>query len=149
MELQIDQFRGKYVFLSNFYSTKFEYKNITFCNSEQAFQWEKAEDEKSKNMILNTNSPKIAKAIGKKCICDIQKWNKIKFDVMEQILIIKFSDPELRKKLQETKKYVLIEGNYWHDNIWGICMCDKCKNIGDNNLGKILMKIRDNYIEKP
>lgn len=37
----------------------------------------------------------------------------------------------------------IVEGNYWHDNYWGNCTCDKCKNIeGQNKLGKILMKIR-------
>jgi len=149
MEKQIMQFRGKYVFLSNFYGIEFMYKGHKFFNSEQAFHWEKAEDEESKNLILSTNSPIDAKKIGRKCKCGIEKWDKNKFDIMEQILIAKFSNPELRKKLQETKNYTLIEGNYWHDNIWGICMCDKCsvKKIGANNLGKILMKIRDQYIE--
>lgn len=151
MDKQITQFRGKYAFLSNFYSTEFMYKNEKFFNSEQAFHWEKAEDEKSKKLILQTDSPNEAKNIGRKCKCDIERWNKTKFDVMEQILMVKFSNPELRKKLQETKDYTLVEGNYWHDNIWGVCGCAKCsvEKIGANNLGRILMKIRDQYIEKP
>ena len=38
---------------------------------------------------------------------------------------------------------MLIEGNYWHDNYWGNCLCPKCKEIeGQNQLGKILMKVR-------
>ncbi len=31
----------------------------------------------------------------------------------------------------------LIEGNHWNDTFWGIC-----NGNGENNLGKILMKIR-------
>jgi ribA/ribD-fused uncharacterized protein len=148
MDKQITQFRGKYTFLSNFYNTEFMYKNEKFSNSEQAFHWEKAEDEKSKKLILGTDSPVEAKKIGRQCKCDIERWDKVKFDTMEQILIAKFSNPELQKKLQETKDYTLVEGNYWHDNIWGVCGCARCSvtNKGANNLGRILMKIRDHHI---
>lgn len=32
----------------------------------------------------------------------------------------------------------------WHDNFWGNCTCVKCENIeGQNWLGKLLMKVRD------
>lgn len=50
----------------------------------------------------------------------------------------------LKKKLLETGDAELIEGNYWHDNTWGQCYCPRCKNkIGENHLGKLLMKIRE------
>ena len=40
----------------------------------------------------------------------------------------------------------LIEGNTWSDNFWGDCHCPKCRGIkGENNLGKLLMKIREDY----
>jgi len=51
---------------------------------------------------------------------------------------------ELLKLLIATKPHDLIEGNYWHDNIWGDCLCSRCKNIkGQNLLGKILMEVRE------
>jgi len=38
----------------------------------------------------------------------------------------------------------LIEGNAWHDNFWGDCFCEKCRDIeGLNVLGNILMRIRE------
>jgi len=42
--------------------------------------------------------------------------------------------------LLQTGDEELIEGNKWGDRFWGVC-----KGKGKNNLGKILMKIRDVY----
>ena len=45
--------------------------------------------------------------------------------------------------LLSTGDQELIEGTWWHDKFWGICICTKCANKGDNNLGKILMTVRE------
>ena len=37
----------------------------------------------------------------------------------------------------------LIEGNNWHDVFWGKCSCPRCNGGGQNHLGKILMKVRE------
>ena len=63
---------------------------------------------------------------------------------MEWALTEKFKDPDLKRMLIETGDEELIEGNNWHDNFFGSCYCDRCGNKGENNLGKILMKIRNN-----
>ena len=57
----------------------------------------------------------------------------------------KFNWPELRTKLLATGNRVLVEGNYWHDNFWGECTCEKCKATqkAENWLGKLLMERRD------
>ena len=139
----IEGFRNDYAFLSNFYFYEFEYKNIIFKNSEQAYQWEKASTESDKLLILQCSSAKNAKQIGYKVKCDIKKWDSIKINIMEEIVKAKFSNEYLKQKLIKTGKSNLIEKNFWHDNYWGICYCTKCKGtIGNNNLGKILMKIR-------
>ncbi|KKM63208.1 hypothetical protein LCGC14_1513830 [marine sediment metagenome] len=65
-------------------------------------------------------------------------WNDIKLDIMKKILEVKFKDPELGQKLMNTAPAELIEGNNWNDRYWGIC-----KGQGLNNLGIILMSIRD------
>jgi predicted NAD-dependent protein-ADP-ribosyltransferase YbiA (DUF1768 family) len=36
----------------------------------------------------------------------------------------------------------IVENNYWHDNFWGSCTCSRCGRKGENNLGKILMSVR-------
>lgn len=62
---------------------------------------------------------------------------------MEKILKAKFGG-NLKNKLKTTGNTTIIEGNYWHDNFWGSCHCLKCKGKGQNHLGNLLMKIRDN-----
>jgi predicted NAD-dependent protein-ADP-ribosyltransferase YbiA (DUF1768 family) len=62
---------------------------------------------------------------------------------MYTLLMLKFENEYLREKLLETGDADLIEGNRWHDKFWGKCVCDKCKGAGENNLGRILKKIRD------
>lgn len=58
---------------------------------------------------------------------------------MRIILENKFGDYELRKKLDSTKGYELIEGNSWGDRFWG----QSPLGTGKNELGKLLMSIRD------
>ena len=71
-------------------------------------------------------------------------WDEISYGIMKKILTAKFSVPELSEKLKATGDAVLIEGNNHHDNKWGNCLCERCKNKeGQNWLGKILMEVRD------
>ena len=64
---------------------------------------------------------------------------------MRKLVKIKFtSNSDLKNMLLETEEKELVEGNIWHDNTWGNCYCNRCKNVkGKNLLGKILMDIRD------
>ena len=73
-------------------------------------------------------------------------WEDVKYDIMRQIVYGKFQQNEvLKKKLKGTGTKAIIEGNYWHDNIWGECSCKKCEGKTKMNLlGKILMEVRDN-----
>ena len=58
---------------------------------------------------------------------------------MYNICKLKFiQNPELGKLLLGTKDEELIEGNDWDDTFWGVC-----NGVGENHLGKTLMKIRD------
>ena len=63
---------------------------------------------------------------------------------MSTTLFMKFGqNNDLREKLFKTGDLLLVEGNYWHDNYWGDCFCDKCKGRkGENFLGRILMNVR-------
>jgi predicted NAD-dependent protein-ADP-ribosyltransferase YbiA (DUF1768 family) len=69
-------------------------------------------------------------------------WEDVKLDVMESLLRVKFADLELKQLLLATGTAKLIEGNFWGDTYWGVCA-----GIGRNNLGKLLMKIRDELRE--
>ncbi|NWN81082.1 NADAR family protein, partial [Bacillus sp. (in: firmicutes)] len=48
----------------------------------------------------------------------------------------------LKNKLLQTGESILIEGNTWGDKIWGVC-----NGVGENKLGKILMKVRNELKE--
>lgn len=70
---------------------------------------------------------------------------------MNELVFEKFSQNlELLDKLLATKHAILIEGNYWHDNHFGICSCIKCygKVQPMNVLGKILMDVREYFKNK-
>ena len=139
MENVIKEFRYQYNFLSNFSRYPLIYQGILF-------KWAKCETDIDRNNILNCETPTQVKKYGHIIKCDIKKWDLYKIVVMEEILKCKFSQEKLKKKLIDTKDAELIEGNYWHDQYWGKCFCPKCKNKqGQNHLGKLLMKIRDDF----
>jgi len=139
----IEKFRGANRFLSNFYSCPVIFENLKYSSAEHAYQAAKTPDLNIRKNISKLNSPVKAKAAGYK-INLRPDWENIKIFTMYQICKAKFEqNEELLGKLFKTEDFKLIEGNTWHDNFWGDCSCEKCKDIpGKNYLGKILMKIR-------
>lgn len=139
----IKEFRYSTAFLGNFSRDPVVYKNICFKTSEHAYQWAKCENDEDRANTMACETPAEVKKYGHKIKCDIKTWDKNKVSVMEDILLCKFSEPNLKKRLLATGDAELTEGNYWHDNTWGQCYCPKCKHIvGTNYLGKSLMKVR-------
>lgn len=144
-------FDGEYDFLSNFYDSPIEFmtvdgKRMIAPTVEHAFQAEKAMFSQEQEAIINADTPGKAKRLGRHCLLR-PDWEAVKDNAMEEFVSRKFQIPELRDKLLATGNANLIEGNTWHDNYWGICMCPKCINSlvvdGKNKLGTILMKVRD------
>ena len=134
----ITSFSGKYRFLSNFYLCEVLFEGIKYPSSEHAYMASKTTDTQLKKLISTISKPSDAKKFGRK-IALRKNWDSIKLDYMENILRVKFSVPILRENLNSTKNRVLIEGNNWGDTFWG----ESPLGNGENNLGKILMKIRD------
>jgi hypothetical protein len=140
----INQFVGKYFFLSNFYPSEIIYEEKTYKTVEHFFQAYKTLEDKDREFIQNAPTPKEAKRRGR--LVNLREdWDFKRYYIMRIGLILKFiQNPELNTKLVETRPHILIEGNFWHDNTWGDCYCSKCKNIeGGNLLGKLLMLLRD------
>ena len=132
-------FKGKYYFLSNFYSAPVTYHGITYQNSEAAFHAQK--DPSRSNEFANLN-PSQAKKLGRRVNLR-SDWEQVKDRIMYEIVLLKFTqNPELRQKLLETNDSTLVEANTWHDSYWGY---DEINNCGLNRLGKILMSIRDEF----
>jgi len=132
------RFRGEYNFLSNFYPSPLIYKGKHFPTSEHAYQAAKAVTEEEFEMIRNADTPGHAKKLGQQ-IEVRDDWIKVKRHIMREILEEKFSDPELREKLLDVEGPIT-EENTWNDTYWGIC-----NGKGSNHLGKILMRIRNEW----
>ena len=140
----IDRFDGEYAFLSNFYPSKItDVNDITYPTVEHYFQAMKTLRIEEREKIAAAPTPGQAKHMGRK-VALRSDWEQIKIRVMGIALRQKFSHyPELKAKLLATGEEELIEGNFWHDNTWGNCYCERCQNIkGKNELGKLLMTIR-------
>lgn len=143
----INEFRGEYGFLSNMYKTQVMYRDTIFSSAEHAYV--AAKNFKYKDKVLEISRPGEVKRFGRTFPCR-PDWDDIKFDTMAEIVKDKFNrNKSLSSLLLKTGNAVLIEGNWWHDNYWGNCFCEKCKNIpGKNNLGVILMNVRDELRER-
>lgn len=139
----ITEFRGAFSFLSNFYRYPFVYRNLIFATSEHAFHWEKTDDLVAKSDIIQAATPQEAKAIGRN-VTLAPGWQEYRrYFAMEGILQSKFAPAtQMAAWLLGTGQSILVEGNRWHDNDWGCCLCSKCVGTGRNLLGWMLMRQR-------
>ena len=134
---RIDRFRAEHAFLSNFHRRPFDWRGRTWDTSEAAYQAAKTRDERERECIRAAPSPAAAKRLGRRV--DLRAdWERVKDDVMRSILDAKFAVPELRDALLATGDAELVEGNTWGDVYWGVC-----GGRGRNQLGRTLMRIRD------
>lgn len=141
---KITQFRGNYYFLSNFSDYPVQLDGLTYLNGEAAFQAGKVTTHNERLAFVGI-PPNIAKSKGRKVKLR-SDWEAIKVDRMRQVIDAKFSDPKLAKLLDQTGDAELLEGNNWHDKIWGV---DSVTLQGQNQLGKILMAKREQLRVKP
>ena len=125
--------QDRFKFLSNMYQHPIIYNGIRYSCSESAYQANKSNPSNLEICKMNGyEAKKYAKNIKIR-----DDWDGVKLQIMEDILRIKFSDNYLLQKLKDIQ-IDIVENNYWNDRFWG-----KCNGVGENNLGKILMKIRD------
>lgn len=140
---EIDYFREEYEFLSNFYPTKLSFDGITYYNSEAAYQAQKCllETDRLQFALLSADE---AKRLGQKL--EIRPdWDEVKCGIMEKVVYAKFTqNPALAQALLDTGDKTLKEGNYWRDLYWGVSLKT---GEGENNLGKILMNLREYFRE--
>lgn len=133
----IDSFTGRYDFLSNFYPIEIIDGGIIYPTVEHAYQANKTDDKALRIYISKLSTPALAKKCGK----SIPKrfgFDYGKKTIMELLCIGKFKGTWLTKHLLATGEEELVEGNNWGDTYWGVC-----NGVGENHLGKILMKIRE------
>lgn len=134
----IDSFTGKYYFLSNFYPCEILWEDKVWRTSEHIFQAMKTRDTFMQESIRKAPTPGKAKRFGREVKIS-PDWNDVRADYMYRIVLQKFKQhPDLRKKLLATGDEVLVEGNHWGDTFWGVY-----NGEGENRLGKILMRVRE------
>jgi hypothetical protein len=133
----IGPFRGEWRWLSNFWPARVYLDGVEYPTVEHAYVAAKTLDLELRAAVLAFSSPGDAKRLGRKFTLR-PDWDSVKLDVMESLLRQKFADPMLRRKLVWTYPNELVELNEWGDTFWGVC-----RGKGENHLGRILMKIRD------
>ena len=139
----ITHFRGEYAFLSNFQDCEVYLDGMKFPSVENAYQAAKAPDIENRRKF-QTMSAIEAKNYSKYITNIPIDWNEKRLALMENLVFQKFNNNErLKELLLNTGNRQIIEGNYWHDTFWGIC-----NGVGENNLGKIIMKVRDELRQK-
>jgi ribA/ribD-fused uncharacterized protein len=140
----IRQFRGEYRWLSSLWLVPVPYMEYVFRSAEHAYVAAKTEDEADIQTILTIQSPRDAKRYGR-TLTLVKDWDTVKYVAMLEIVHSKFNhNPLLAEKLLETGDKWLIEGNTWHDQVWGDCNCRRHRDIpGDNALGHTLMRVRE------
>lgn len=134
----VNKFRGPYRFLSNFWPSPVILNGITYPTVEHAYQAAKTKSKRLRKEIAACDTPGQAKRAGRKIKLRPDWSDELRLSIMEDLLKKKFSDPILKSMLQDTAGRTLTEGNDWGDKFWGTV-----NGVGENNLGKLLMSIRD------
>lgn len=131
-------FKDEYAFLSNMFECCVIWKGIPFKSSETLYQMFKCKNIEDMKQFQNLNGYQ-AKKLGRKV--DMRPdWNSVRINYMEYVLRLKFEQNlKLQTRLLEVKGPI-VEDNYWKDTFWGVC-----NGVGENNLGKLLMKLRKEY----
>jgi hypothetical protein len=138
----ISSFQGKYEFLSNFYRTNVEIDGIIYKNAEAAFQAMKVNDVSTKKKFSHLDAAN-AKKLGRKVNLP-SDWDYMRSFHMKRVLNAKFKKNHvLGELLKSTSPAILEEGNTWGDTYWGVC-----KGKGENMLGKLLMAVRQELLDK-
>ena len=139
--------------LSNFYPSVFQVEDQTFTCAEQYLTIVKARrfgDEEKVNQLLNCNSPSKMKFLAKSIKgYNHTTWRNECQDLVYQGILQKFKQSDnLTDFLLQTGDSLIVEASL--DKSWGVGIrmnnrdiWDEKKHNGDNRLGKILMKVRE------
>lgn len=138
---EIIQFKDKYAFLDNCFLTDISYEGLIYPSAESAFQASKLIDNKERMPFTAYKQDKV-KQKGY-YIEPYHGWETKRLEIMEQILREKFRQhSDLYEKLLQTRGYKLIAGNKKREKYWGVNLITW---EGDNHLGQILMKLRNEF----
>lgn len=132
----IKSFIGEYRFLSNFWPARVVLDGMEFPTVEHAYQAAKVRQSYLRNAIRLTPSPGTVKRLSRGFKLR-EGWDDMRLEVMRGLIVQKFQHADLKVRLLSTGTRPLIEGNSWGDTFWGVY-----NGVGENHLGRILMKVR-------
>lgn len=143
------------------FNAEYEGKEYTFYNSEQYFMFVKAktfgDEENALKILLEGKNPKKAKTYGRMVKnYDDEKWNEIRYQVMVDANIAKYSQNDELKNLLLSDEFNgkgFVEASPI-DGVWGIkcseedALDDESNWNGQNLLGKALDEVRERLLEE-
>lgn len=144
---------------SNWFPLPADYNEIRFSSSEHLFMYLKAmffnDDVKAKE-IIQAPDYRTAKKLGRKVSgFNQESWEQVREDMMYEALKAKFDSNEDFRQALLSKDFMgktFVEASPY-DNIWGIGISVKDafegkEWKGNNLLGKLLTKLRDEELKK-
>lgn len=134
----IGVFRDRYFYLDNYYPCKIEYLGVEYQNAEAAYQAQKCPERQAEFEFLPAEEAfKLGRAVPLR-----PNWDLVKNLVMRRVVRAKFTQNlALRQALVATGDETIINTNYYGDRYWGVY-----KGTGENRLGDILMKTREELV---
>lgn len=109
-----------------------------YSSLEHAFQAAKTIDPDARRRIAAAPSAAAARAEGHR-VGLRHDWEGLKLDVMRSLVVAKFRDEWLMRRLLASHPRELVNGNDWGDRFWGV---DAKTHAGFNHLGRILTALR-------
>lgn len=146
---RITWFHEGYQFLNPYHVSGFKYNNNYYESVIQAFYCEKDKDHKSLyQKIINDNKYKKAYIVEiiANTVYNIH-MEESDYNLVKSIVKAKYTylfNKTIEAEFLETKDKLLSNMGNHHNNIWGYCTCDKCKDHQKKDLyAKILMEVRE------
>jgi N-glycosidase YbiA len=128
---------------SNFSPHSIRVNGVLYPTVEHAYHAAKFDDKNIKEEIRNTGSPLEALQLSKKYLSvKKQNWDEVKVNILYELIKEKAQqNEEVRDALIATGDEEIVEDNP-HNDFWG----NGKDGNGQNQMGKILMKIRGELI---
>lgn len=143
-EIQFYEPNEDYGFLSNFADSPIQLSDVTWPTSEHYYQAQKFIDPSIQHQILHAPTPDEAFRLSREYPQLVKSdWMDVRHSVMRYIVFEKFrQNPYFTHLLVSTGDKLLTEHSH-KDSYWG----DGGDGKGQNELGKILMEVRDHFAE--
>lgn len=135
----ITRFKDGYYFLSNYFPSEIWLGGRRYPTVEHFYQANKADSFQAHKYISDAKTPGGARDNANE-ITIRHDWDAVRIPIMRLGLILKFDIEELGDMLLNTGIQEIVSDS---GTFWGLQ-----NGIGENHLGKLLMEVRDQVIER-